>query len=228
MTILASDIIADAQAKSDMEFSEFVDDPRWLVWADQAVRELHRVVAATFAATYFRTTDFTLTGTTYTFALPALFMRLKGLDVYPDTPMRRSVKRFNFAERNNSADYGVNYGGTWQQFDRLRYNVVGSNVLELQPQEHCAFPYRLYWIPRPTALVATSTPLDVELEPYWEYASTKTAIMALTKEESWDFVNVLKGQLAQMRADMPEAVETDEGAPFTIIDERKGGGEWDL
>ena len=227
MTILASDIIADAQAKSDMEFSEFVDDPRWLIWADQAVRELHRVVCATFAATYFRTTDFTLTGSTYTYSLPATFMRLKGLDVYPDTPMRRSVKRFNFAERNNSADYGTDFGGTWQQFDRLRYNVVGSNTLELQPQEHCAFPYRLYWIPRPTALALTSTALDTELEPYWEYASTKAAIMALTKEESWDAVNVLKGQLAQMRADMLEAVETDEGAPFSIIDENDTGGGWD-
>lgn len=226
MAILASDIIADAQAKADMEFSEFVDDPRWLIWADQGVKELHRVVCATFAATYYRTTDFTLTGTTYTYSLPATFMRLKGLDVYPDTPMRRSVKRFNFAERNTSADYGTNYGGTWQQFARLRYEVIGSNILELQPQEHCAFPYRLYWIPRPTALVATSTALDVELEPYWEYAATKTAIMALTKEESWDAVNVMKGQLAQIRADMLEAVVTDEGAPFSIIDERDIGGEW--
>lgn len=226
MTILASDIIADAQAKSDQENSEFVGDPRWLIWADQSVKELHRVVCATFAATYFRTTDFTLTGTTYTYSLPAGFMRLKGLDVYPGTPMRRSVKRFNFAERNQSADYGSNFGGTWQQFDRLRYSVVGSNILELQPQEHCAYPYRLYWVPRPTDLVATSTELDVELEPYWEYASTKTAIMAATKEESWDLVNTLNGQLKTMRADMLEAVETDEGAPYSIIDERGNGSEW--
>jgi hypothetical protein len=226
VTILASDLIADAQAKSDLEASEFVDSARWLIWCDQAVKELHRVVSATFAATYFRTTDFTLTGTTYTYSLPATFMRLKGLDVYPDTPMRRSVRRFNFAERNRSADYGSNFGGTWQQFDRLRYNVVGSNILELQPQEHCAYPYRLYWVPRPTAMVATSTPLDVELEPYWEYVSAKMAIFAATKGEDWDVVNTLNGQLKTMRADMLEAVETDEGAPCSIIDERGDGSEW--
>jgi hypothetical protein len=220
MSILRSDLIADAKAKSDFIFSDFVDDDRWGVWCDQSVKELHRVVCATFADTYFRTTDFTLTGTTFTYALPANFMRLKGLDVNPGKPNRRSVRRFNFAERNDSANHGFFSGfRACDQFDRLRYNVVGSNTLEIQPQEHAAHDYRLYWIPRPTAMVADDTALDVELEPYWEYVSTKMAIMALSKEESWDAVNVLKGQLKTMRDDMAEAVETDEGAPFTIIDE---------
>lgn len=68
-------------------------------------------------------------------------------------------------------------------------------------------------------VVATlATCLDAELEPYSEYVTLTAAIKALTKEESFAQANALVAQRNLIRADILEAVETDQGGPATIVD----------
>lgn len=151
MAITAEQLIAEAKEAADLtNVTDFVTDAQWLKWINSAVRELHRFVTNKFKATYFREYDFTLGDGESSVELPANFWRLRGLTVYPDTPRRRPVRPYNFPERDDYLRDNVLQPGRWDS-DR-RYNLLGSRLLKIQPQEHAAGPYRLYYIPKPVTL----------------------------------------------------------------------------
>jgi len=77
------------------------------------------------------------------------------------------------------------------------------------------------------AVVATVTrTLDPELEPFSEYVWLTASIKSLIKEESYAQANMLKEQRNLIRADLMEALETDQGGPATIIDTDDVDGGW--
>ena len=153
MAVTTEQLIALAQEAADLtNVVDYVTPSTWASWLNAGALELHRFVTNKFKATYYRTYDFTLTAGKSQIALPSNFWRLKGLDLDADTPRRRTVLPFNFASRNQyQGDYLRDFGPTVFCPDRF-YNVLGSSLLKIQPQEKAAGAYRLYYTPKPKAL----------------------------------------------------------------------------
>lgn len=177
MSVTTEQLIALAQEGADLtNVVDYVTNATWVSWLNAGVKELHRFVTNKFKATYYRTYDFTLTGQA-PIALPANFWRLKALTIDPDTQRRRAVMPFNFAERDRYRnDYLRDFGPVVFAPDRF-YNVVGSSLLQLQPQETAAGNYRLYYTPKPKllALARAITVLNTD------------AVVAATR--TWTFAN---------------------------------------
>lgn len=178
MAVTTEALIVLAKEAADLtNVVDYVTDATWVSWLDAGVKELHRFVTNKFKATYFRTSDFTLSGATYQQTLPTNFWRLKALDLDADTIRRRAVLPYNFAERNRyQRDYLRDFGPTVFCPDRY-YNVVGSSLLQIQPQEHATGNYRLYYTPKPKALAlarsitVTNTDAVVASTRTWTFAN---------------------------------------------------------
>jgi len=148
-------LLALAKEAADLtNVADYVTDPTWISWLNSGVSELHRFVTNKFKATFYREYNFTLTAGQSQVTLPSNFWRLKGLDVDPDTPLRRTVRPYNFQDRNLIRQNQI------RDFDPLLYapnrfyNVIGSSLLRIQPQEAAAGNYRLYYVPKPKVLAA--------------------------------------------------------------------------
>lgn len=175
MAVTTAQLLALAKEAADLtDVEDYVTDATWVSWMQAAVNELHRLVTNKFKATYYRTFDFTLAGSTYQQTLPENFWRLRGLTLDPDTLRRRRIRPYNFAEGD---DY------RWNGSDLIcprafaadrRYNVLGSRLLQIEPQEHAAGSYRLYYVPKPTVLS-----LDVTSTFDIDASDTNTAVGGL-------------------------------------------------
>jgi len=151
-------LLASATEGADLtNVADYVTDPTWLGWLNDGVKELHRFVTNKFKATFFRQYDFTLAAGQSQVTLPSNFWRLKGLDINAGTPRRRAVLPFNFGERNRiRTDYLRDFGPITFDPDRF-YNVIGSSLLKIQPEETAAGAYRLYYVPKPKPLAFVRT-----------------------------------------------------------------------
>lgn len=181
MSVTTEQLIAQSKEQSDMVDVDYVSDTQWLAWVQMGVSELHRYVTNKFKATYFRTFNFTLTAGEYQQAMPADFMRLKGLDVDPDTVRRREVRPYNFAERNRYRNEVWRRGLDRYCADRW-YSMVGSSQLQLQSQEQAAGSYRVYYTPKPKTLALVRTISR-------NVADAVTAAVGPDGEPSYGFVN---------------------------------------
>jgi hypothetical protein len=212
------DILTNAADMADMpvpaDEDEFVTHTTAVRWANDGLKELHRIATSGAKPLYFRTDDFTLSGSSHTADLPEDFSRLLGLDLNPGTANRQTVTRFNFAERN---DYRPAYLSPVVCRDR-HYALVGSLTMEIEPQERAAGNYRVYYVPTPTPLADDDDEIDPELEPYAEYVAIALAIKMAAKEESFELVRELKEKRNVMRVDILEALESDQAGPATVID----------
>lgn len=231
-------IRADAMERSDMTnvgsgSDAFVQTSTWNKWINDGTRELHRKVCNFFKDTYFRATPFSfpanlIGGTPASFQLPAGLRSVKGVDVDPGTSRRRRVMRFNFDERN--AFRGVNFTLPTNICPDRYYSVVGSSILQIQPQEHASGNYAVYWVPKATVFVNDSDVLDPELDQFSDYPALYAAKFALIKEESYDQAQKMQDAMDIIFADMPEALETDEGEASTVVDVysdgNNGSGWW--
>lgn len=174
MSVTPAQLVSKAKEMADMTEADpdgFVSDSTWLDWADDGIRELHDAVANCFKATFFRETDFSLPADQDAsgqgrYRLPTNLKRVKGIDVDPGTPRRRTVRPANFGDRNNYRGVGSTLAlVTYCKY--RRYTVLGSRYLQIQPQEHTSGNYRVYWVPQATTfgpvkasvrVVATSLP----------------------------------------------------------------------
>jgi hypothetical protein len=209
VSVTTEQLLALAKEGADLtNVADYVTNATWLSWLNDGKTELHRFVTNKFKATYYRPYDFTLSSTSQQ-TLPANFWRLKGLDIDPDTSRRREVRPNNFAERNNYRQNSVR--------DPLRYctdrhyNLLGSRLLLIQPQENAAGDYRLYYVPKPKtlALVRSVTVLNTD------------AVVAATR--TWTFAN---GAFGDYQAGDQFAISgTDNGNDGTYTIESVTGSE---
>jgi len=156
MSVTTEQLIAQAQEAADLtNVADYVTPAQWLAWLNDGKNELHRFVTNKFKATYYRTYDFVLAAGESQITLPSNFWRLKGLDIDADTPRRREVRPFNFAERNRYRQNSLRDLTTFAN-DRF-YSLVGSSILKIQAQEQASGSYRLYYTPKPKTLALVRT-----------------------------------------------------------------------
>lgn len=155
MTTLAQ-LRDGAQQLADFtDDDDFVSAATWLLWLNQAIVELHRLIVSSEPDSYFETEDFTISsGNSY--ALPSNFHSIRGLTFAPDTPIAETVHKFTFGDRD-MVSTGLDPRFVYGRARRREYRVVKPTLLELRPPESAAGDYRLYYIPKPTTLYETRT-----------------------------------------------------------------------
>ena len=184
MSISLVTIRDGAQQLSDKVGDLSVTTGTWNDWINQGVQSLWSLVANAFADHFFKTYDFSLVGNEGGNVLDVTaigdFRRVRFLEVYPGTTQRRRVRGFNFDDKDIGAGGGI-ISQMWCAW--RRYRLMGSK-LYVEPFEQAGAPYRLYYLPKPTTLVADGDTMDPNVEEWWEYVICFAALKALGKEET--------------------------------------------
>lgn len=209
MILTLAQIRTQARQRADMEISQFVTDSELTNYVNSSIAELYDILVSRFEDYYILDTTATVANGADTIALPADFYKLKGLDYDVGGGQYETVRSFQFVERNETYDPGF---GT---FPRMRYRVLGS-VLKLTPPDFAPGDYRIWYIPRFTALVNDADTFD-GINGWTEYVIVDCAIKMLNKEES--DASAFREQ-KQKLLDRIEAMATDRdaGEPQTIVD----------
>jgi len=209
MILTLAQIRTQARQRADMEGSQFVTDSELTNYVNASAAELYDLLVSRFEDYYIDDTVLTVANGADTLTLPTDFYKLKGVDWAVGDGTYETVRSFQFVQRNETFDPGL---GT---LPRMRYRVLGS-TLKFSPIEYAAGTYRLWYIPRFTALVDDTDTFD-GINGWTEYVVVDCAIKMLNKEESDSraFVEQKQKLLDRIEA---MAVGRDSGEPQTIID----------
>ncbi len=212
MTITLLDIKAQARNRADMVNSNFIDEIELNSYVNNSIAELHDLLVATYGADYLVLSyDFTTVNSVDTYALPADFYKLKGVDAKLNGSQYYSLRPFNFNERNRNQDvaWGLIGGPS------IRYRLVGSN-LKFSPIPEGSYPIRMWYIPVAAKLVL-DTDIYNDINSYAEYVVVDAAIKMLQKEES--DVSVLMAQKMDLRKRIENMAQNrDAEQPETVSD----------
>jgi hypothetical protein len=176
--VTAQNIIDDARELADLQGSQFVTDADFLNdFLPETQEELYRVVATAFGDHWFAFFDAAanIAPGIATIALPTTssggssFRTILGVSKDPGTPQRRSLRHFNFGQRDGARG-------------EITYLAEGT-FIRLEPRETAAGNYRVYYVPAPVTLATLGSTLDPILEQWKGYLSTTLAIRALSKAE---------------------------------------------
>lgn len=202
-----------ARQRADMENSDFVSDSELTSYINASLAELHDLLIAAYNEEYVMEEYlWNANGTDISYALPADFYKLRGVDCRVGTDEWATVKRFNFNRRNEQQN-----SFTWNLLGVpfLSYRLVGSNIrFSRLPDANMQF--RIFYYPRAVTLVNDTDTYD-DVNAYAEYIIVDTAIKMLQKEES--DVRVL-GQQKMMLKQRIEAMaqNRDANEPESVTD----------
>lgn len=150
------------------------------------------------------------------------FRALHGVDIYPDTNNRRTVRTRNFRERSMRAI------GWWMPtaFDADRQYDLRGRILYVTPYELAGATYRAYYRAAP---YQWSTPtdtdrMDPQLEEYDEWVVIRAAMKALKIEES--DANPWREELELLREEIMSSHQRDDGEAQRIADIESDDNWW--
>lgn len=192
-----------------METSNFITDSELTGYVNASIAELYDILVSRFEDYYILDTTQTVASGSDQLTIPAGFYKLKGLDYDVGGGLYETVRSFQFVERNETFDPGF---GT---LPRMRYRVLGSYI-KLTPPEFAPGTYRIWYIPRFTALADDADTFD-GINGWTEYVVVDCAIKMLNKEES--DASAFREQ-KQKLLDRIEAMaaDRDAGEPQSIVD----------
>lgn len=202
---------ARARELADQVGSTFVTDAATSLDAfiNAGLDALYDLMVQAYGEDYFLTSSaFTTVAGTATYALPADFGKLRGVDLLYTGNTRVPLSRFNFAERNRLRDPLL-------AGEVPSYRLQGS-LLWLEPAPTAAYSGTLWYVPSRPLLVNGAD--SVNVPNGWEdYAVLEAAIRVGLKEEG-DVSGLLSLQ-ERMRARLEAAVESrDAGEPERVVD----------
>lgn len=181
-TITLVNLRTKARERADMVSSLFVTDSELNGYIQESYKELYDLlVDAVEDYNLTSLSDSTTTITTgNTFNLPTDHYKLRGVDDLTDAQNPRTVRKFNFGERN---DYlfseRLSLGA---EFSDVLYRVAGSKIYILPPDK-AARVYRIWYVPLPTVPTSDSDTIDA-INGWAEYVIIDAAIKCRIKEES--------------------------------------------
>jgi hypothetical protein len=218
-----SELRTQVRQRANMENSQFVTDAELLLYINASYGELYDILVSRFEDYYLKSDPvtglpptFTLSGGTYTYALPSDLYKLRGLDVQVSGATDwATIPRFNFDERN-SISRTVNR--LQMGLKSLSYRVIGSKLYVL-PEDQAAGTYRLWYIPRLTKLAVDADDVAGTVMDFEEYIIVDAAMKCLLKEES--DVTVLMAVKEQLRQRiLAMSANRDAGSPERVADVR--------
>lgn len=209
-----------AQQRADMVNNNFITKEEWNSYISKSYAALYDILVQTYGDEYYVATPYQFnTDGRYPalYPLPATFYKLLGVDLSISAGQNAwlTLKKFTFLERNKYI-----YGNTpvsWLGVLQLKYRLVGQN-LELVPTPQANQTIQLWYIPRPSVLLADSDILD-GVSGWDEYIVIDAAIKGMQKEES--DVSVLMAQKAEIVHRIEAAASNrDVGEPERVTDSR--------
>lgn len=213
MPVSLTTLRAQVRERADMTSSTFVTDTANSLDAiiNAACGELYDFLVTKFEDYFVTSGTIALTASTEAYALSGLtqFYKLLGVDVL-ENGRYRSLSRFNFSERNDSA--GVNASSLSQ----LRYQLRGSS-LYFHPAPGVSGTARVWFVPRMSQLVNPGDTFDAINEAWAEFVILAAAIKCMDKEESDS--SALRADLARIKRDIDEAAGSRHAdGPARIVD----------
>lgn len=177
MTTLA-DLRLRAQRRADMEDSTFISTTEWTDYINQGMNELYDLLISAYEDYFTTSTTLTINSGANTVSLPATFYKLRGLDYQVDSNTWRTLRWFQFNDRNVGSNRS-----SWGR-DRS-YQIIGDTI-EVVPENVASGTYRLWYAPGPTQLSADGDSIPTAMSKFgWdEYIALYAAERALVKEES--------------------------------------------
>ena len=191
--ITLGELKTQARQRSDMENSEFVSDSELTSYVNASLAELHDLLIAAYNEDYvMELYSFAGDGSSLTYALPADFYKLRGVDVRRGPNANwATVKRFNFNRRNEQQNA---YAWNLLNLPYMEYRLVGSNI-RFNRTPDAQLEFRIFYYPRATKLVQDTDSYD-DVNQFAEYVVVDAAIKMMQKEES--DVSVLLAQKAAL------------------------------
>jgi hypothetical protein len=178
-TLTLLQLRTSVRQRANMEGSTFCSDAEINGYINQSYKELHDLIVDAVEDYLLSTDTFTLT-TTNIRALPTSFYKMRGLDDTTNFGRPRSVRKYNWNERNDWSYGQAAYLD--ERFSDVTYRIVGTN-LQIMPSERAARSYALYYVP-----IATDLAADVDvaqsINGWLEYVVVDAAMKCLIKEES--------------------------------------------
>lgn len=207
-SVTLTTLLSRARTRADMPSTNFVTDAELTGFLNEGNAKLLEKLVEAYGEQYFITTTAltTVAGTT-SYALPADFFKLYGVELTVGGKVR-TLKPFMFNERN----FYKNQTSTWWNIPR--YSIQGLNLI-LYPAPG-AGSGSIYYAP---AAALLSIGADTVNYPNgWEkYLVVYAAIRALNKEESPS--NDLRDEMEIMEKELKELKESrDNSFPKTVVD----------
>lgn len=213
MSVTLLELRTQARQLADRENSNFVTDSELTTYVNQAIAELQDLLIGAYSSDYYISEyNFSTVSQQTTYALPADFYKLRGVDCALTNNEYASLRPFNFNERNRNdsfSSWGLMTGPS------VRYRLVGDNVV-FSPAPEGAYAIRLWYIPTAVKLVADIDTL-ADLNQYSDLVVHSAAIKMLIKEES--DVSALMAEKMQLIKRITEMAQNrDAGQPESISD----------
>lgn len=175
--------------------STFISDSEQNGYINYSIKELYDLLVESVQDYKLSSTTFTITSGN-TQSLPNDFYKLRGVDDMTNSARPRTVRRFNFAERNDFVGDGQILSS--YEFSDVQYGIQGQNLV-FYPPANAAKTYTLWYVPTIADLSADSDTAD-GVQGWLEYVIIDVAIKMLVKEES-DVKD-----LSKQKADMKERI----------------------
>lgn len=188
LTNLSADVYAriDVEGQTGALPSAFVTEA-----LNQGWTEVYGILARAGENYYLSSSTFSTTPGTNTYALPADFWLVKGVDVQVSGQWQ-NAQRGDFEQRNDFQS------GSWNSPDSILFDLWGGNLV-LNPTPSTVQSCRLWYYPAATRLSAGADTLDGGNG--WEiYAIDFAARRCAEKLELLDLAQRMDGSLAEQRA----------------------------
>lgn len=186
---------------------------------NQSIAELYDLLVSVSPDYFLSSDDISVSSGTANYALVSDFYKCVGVDVQ-DSSNWHSLRRFNFAERNQMQQGGgVEKTGT-------RYRVMGSN-LRLRPTPNWTGTVRLWYIPAPSVLSEDTDTFD-GVSGWEEYVIVDCILKAKVRDEE-DIQEVMAQKQILVGRIQELAAERDVSEPDRIRDvESERNFEYDI
>lgn len=230
-----------AQLKSDQLNGNFLTTDEWNININKSMFRLFDLLVTKDGENYILASPYTISTTgAKNYALPdgssnfsvngvtppAVF-KLLGIDcgVAVGNNAWVTLPRYNWIDRNRFI-YPQLQANALGVFN-LSYRQMG-NSLYFIPNPSAGQFIQVWYVPIMTMLLQDTDMLSFSISGWDEYVITDAAIKAATKEESWDLVNALKADKADLLSQIESAAANrDQGQPNTISDTRSNTGFYD-
>jgi len=210
------DLITEIRSRGEVpgqESTGFVTNVELRSWINGSLAELYDLMVRVNKDFYVSSNAISVSSGTAEYALPADFYRVVGVDVEGGDGKTYNMQRFNFAERNQLQDSGV---------DRTRatYRIYDSNF-HIVPEPNWSGNVTLWYIPAPKQFVTANNSEDSNSYDFvsgWEeYVVLDSLIKFAAKEESdASLYAAQKGALRQRIISM--ATDIDDNEPDRVRD----------
>lgn len=217
-------LLADVRYRADMVNDAHVTDTMLTVWINQGIAELWGILTRAWPDRYYVTSTFNTVAGTEAYAVPADFVKIRGLDLQIQG-QRIPVHQGAFQERvgpgtGNTLGY---FGIPDMTYTIRRAATIGMSVY-LDPIPTSVLSMRLHYIGTPTLLAVGADEFDGVAG--WEDYAVEFA-RALALERSEQDSTPARVALATLKQRIKtEAAETDAAEQSVIADVRGVHGRW--